>query len=76
MLIFYHTSLYTSKRIHIYFYRLLALALLSITLVQSFRFSSNMNLSNILNANDHIKLKILPQRTNLIKIILQWNQFL
>ena len=38
MLNFYHTCLYTPKRVPLYFFRLLALALLLITLVQVLSF--------------------------------------
>ena len=42
------------------FFRLLILALLSITLVQDLKSSSNMNFCNILNVNDHIHTKSIP----------------
>ena len=51
------------------------LALLLMTLLQSSNSLSKMNLGNILNVNDHIKLKPLPLRTNLIYITQPWNQF-
>ena len=39
------------------FFRYLVLAILSITLVQGFRSASNMNISNLLDLNGHIKAK-------------------
>ena len=42
----------------------MALAILSITLVQGFRSPSNMNISNILDLNDHINAKPIPKLEN------------
>ena len=55
---------YPKKNSTLLFFRLLALALLSITLVQGFKSSCNMNLSNILNVNDHISMKSIPTPEN------------
>ena len=56
--------IYPKKNSTLLFFRLLALALLLIALVQGFKFSSNMNLSNILNVNDHISTKPIPVLQN------------
>ena len=53
-----HMFICPTQKIPLYFFRLLALALLLITQVKSFKSLSKMNLSNILNVNDHLKLKI------------------
>ena len=59
----YDTCLYTPKTIPPYFFRLLALALLLMTLGHIIKSLNNMNLSNILSVNDHINLEV---PTNLI----------
>ena len=53
---------YPRKYFTFYFFKLLALALLLSTLVQGFKTSSNMDmdLSNILNVNEHINTKSVP----------------
>ena len=48
---------YPEKNSAFVIFILLELALLSITLVQCFKSSSNMNLSNVLNVYDHINIK-------------------
>ena len=56
-----HMFVYLKKNSTLCFLRLLALLL--ITLVQSLKSLSNMNLSNFLNVNDHIKLNTPTPKT-------------
>ena len=53
-----HMFIYSEKEFHSIFLDYWHWYYYLITLVQSFKSSSNMNLSNVLNVNDHIKLKI------------------
>ena len=46
------------------FFRYLALAILSITLVQGFKSPSNMNISELLDLNGHIKAKLMSKPKN------------
>ena len=55
---------YPKKVFHSVIFRLLALGLLLITLVQDLKSSSNINLSNILNVIDHINTKSIPIHEN------------
>ena len=46
------------------FFRFLALAILSTTMVQGFKSPSNMNISNILDLYGHINAKPIPKSEN------------
>ena len=52
------------KCISLYCFRYLALAILSITLVQGFKSPSNMNISEFLDLNGHTKAKLMSESAN------------
>ena len=52
------------KSTSLYFFRYLALAILSITQVQGFKSPSNMNISELLDLNGHIKAKPMSKLEN------------
>ena len=61
---------YPKKNSALLFVKLLALALLSITLVQGLKSISNMNLSNIINVNDHISTNFpIPENKSCINYL-------